>query len=385
MRQAAPEEKLPHPSSRHSMRVSSSIARRVGSLFGSLLLTIALPTACGGDSPTDPGGGDPPPVAITATGGTPQSKLAGTASDAMSVKVTSNGAPVANTTVTWTTTGGQLQASSTTTNADGIATNTLSNVGAAAGSVTVTAKAGTATTTFAITVVLAAGDPVRLDYGPDFAIVEPATTSTALIAVLRDANNLQATTGTVTYVSRTPSVATVNASGQVTAVAAGQSVIVATTASGATTFTDSLVAIVGVANGPVVMADLARMDLKTDTTFTVAVVANMRASSEKIASGKVTLTWDPTVLTYVSDADGASAVGATVNTGGTSSGSLTMAFASSAGWSGKVELRKVTFKASATAGKTGALTATANQMFGTTGFANLLAKTVSTAAPVHTR
>jgi adhesin/invasin len=367
------------------MRVSSSIARRAGSLFGSLLLTVALPTACGGDSPTDPGGGDPPPVAIAATGGTPQSKVAGSASDAMTVKVTSNGAPVANATVTWTTTGGELQASTTTTNADGVASNTLSTVGSAAGTVTVTAKSGTASTSFAITVVLAAGEPVRLDYGPDFVIVEPATTSTALIAVLRDANNLQVTTGTVTYVSRTPAVATVNAIGQVTAVAAGQSVIVATTTSGATTFTDSLVAIVGAAGGPVVMADLSRMDLRTDTTFTVAVVANMRASSVKIASGKVTLTWDPAVLTYVSDADGASAVGATVNTTGASSGSLAMAFASSGGWSGRIELRKVTFKASATAGRKGALTATANQMFGTTGFANLLARTVSTAAPLFTR
>jgi hypothetical protein len=62
-----------------------------------LLLSIFIPAACGGDSPTDPGGGGgTPTTAMVATAGTPQAKLAGSASDVMSVKVTSGGAPVAN-------------------------------------------------------------------------------------------------------------------------------------------------------------------------------------------------------------------------------------------------------------------------------------------------
>jgi adhesin/invasin len=357
----------------------------VASIIGSLLFTIILPAACGGDSPTEPGGIDTPTTAIAPVSGTGQSKLAGTASDVMSVKVTSGGAPVANATVAWSTTAGQLQSSTSTTNADGIATNSLTSVGSAAGTVTVTAVSGGANTTFSISVSLVAGPPVALDYGADFVVVEPGTTSTSLIAVLRDANNIQVTTPAVTYTSRTPGVATVAASGQVTAVSAGQTVVVATTTSGGTTFTDSLLAVVAVANGPVVMTDLARMDLKADTTFTVAVLANMRASTEKIASGKVTLSWDPTVLTYVSDAEGASNVGATLNKSGATTGSIVMAFASSAGWSGKVELRKITFKASATAAKTGALTATASEMFAVAGFADLLPKTVSVASPLFTR
>jgi len=376
MRLAGAPGHYAHPTSRHPMRVISL-----------LLFSLVMPAACGGDSPTDPaggGGGGTPTTAIVATSGSGQAKLAGAASDVMSVKVTSNGAPVANATVAWTTTGGQLQSATTTTNADGVATNSLTTVGSAAGTVTVTAVSSGANATFTITVSLAAGAPVKLDYGPDFVIVEPGTTSTSLIAVLRDANNLQVTTPAVTYTSRTPAVVTVNASGQVNAVATGQAIVVATTTSGGTTFTDSLIAIVAVANGPVVMTDLARMDLKADTTFTVAVLANMRASTDKIGSGKVTLTWDPAVLTYVSDAEGASSVGATLNKNAAATGSLVMAFASSAGWSGKVELRKVTFKASATAAKQGALTATASEMFAA-GFADLLPKTVSVSSPLFTR
>jgi adhesin/invasin len=351
-----------------------------------LLLSIFIPAACGGDSPTDPGGGGgTPTTAMVATAGTPQAKLAGSASDVMSVKVTSGGAPVANALVAWTTSGGQLQSATSTTNSDGVASNSLTTVGSAAGTVTVTAISSGANTTFTVTVSLTAGEPVRLDYGPDFVVVEPSTTSTALIAVLRDANNIQVATPTVTYTSRTPAVATVNASGQVTAVAAGQTVVVATTTSGSATFTDSLIAVVAAADGPVVMTDLARMDLKADTTFTVAVLANMRASTGKIGSGKVTLSWDPTVLTYVSDAEGGSSVGATVNKNSVATGSLIMAFAGSAGWSGKVELRKVTFKASATLGKKGALTATANEMSAATGFADLMSKTVSVSSPLFTR
>ena len=367
------------------MPAQNALARRTSFVLGSLLLALALPSACGGDSPTDPGTGNPPTTAMVATSGTSQSKVAGTASDVMTVKVTSNGAPVANAVVAWSTTGGQLQSATTTTNADGITSNTLTSVGSAAGSVTVTAITSGANTSFTITVTVAAGDPVRLDYGPDMVIVEPGTTSTALIAVLRDANNVQLTTPTVTYTSRTPSVATVNGSGQVTAVGSGQTVVVATTTSGGTTFTDSLVAVVAIANGPVVMTDLARMDLKADTTFSVGVVATMRASSEKLASGKITLTWDPAVLTYVSDTEGTTGVGATMNRTAVTSGSLVMAFAGSAGWSGKVEVRKVTFKASATTAKKGALTSTANEMYGATGFADLLPKTVSVASPLFTR
>jgi hypothetical protein len=303
----------------------------------------------------------------------------------MRVRVTSGGNPVANATVVWSTTAGQLASATSTTNTDGIATNTLSTVGTTAGSVTVTAVSSGATASFAITVTAAPSGPTRLDYGPDFVVVEPGTTSTAIVATLRDGVGNQVTTPAVAYVSRTPAIATVNASGQVTAVAKGQAIIVATTSAGGTTFTDSLLAIVPVANGPVVMTDLARFDLKVDTTFTVAVFANMRTSTDKVGSGKVTLTWDPAVLTYQSNAEGANNVGASVNSSAAATGSIVMAFASSAGWSGKVEIRKVTFKASATAAKQGALTITANEMFAAAGYADLLPKTVTVVSPLITR
>lgn len=376
------------------MRFNLFVGQRAGYLTRSLLIAACLTAfnACGGDAPTDPGGGGgggggggTPTTAITATAGNSQSKLAGTASDEMRVRVTTDGAPVANATVAWSTTGGQLASATSTTNADGIAVNTLSTVGSTAGTVTVTAVSSGATASFAITVTVAPSGPARLDYGPDFVVVEPGTTSTAIVATLRDGAGQQVTTPTVTYVSRTPAIATVNASGQVTAVAKGQAIIVATTTASNQTFTDSLLAVVPVTDGPVVMTDLARFDLKTDTTFTVAVFANMRTSASKVGSGKVTLTWDPTVLTYQSNAEGANNVGASVNANGAATGSLVMAFASSAGWSGKVEIRKVTFKASATAAKLGALTIAANEMFAAAGYADLLPKTVTVVSPLYTR
>ena len=76
-------------------------------------------------------------------------------------------------------------------------------------------------------------------------------------------------------------------------------------------------------------------------------------SATLLGAATVSVTWDPTQLTYVSDADGASGVGATVNSTNAANGTLVLSAANSTGFlGGTVELRKVTFTAGAMIGKT---------------------------------
>jgi hypothetical protein len=62
-----------------------------------------------------------------------------------------------------------------------------------------------------------------------------------------------------------------------------------------------------------------------------------------------------------------------------------LAYANSTGWSGRVELRKITFKAASTAATSGTITATANEAYTAATYADLLPKTVSIALPIITR
>ena len=317
--------------------------------------------------------------------GATQSKSINTASDVMTVRVTKDGAAEANATVTWTSTGGTLAGTTTTTSATGEASNTLTSVGSTVGTVTVTATSNGKSATFSITVVAVAGPPASVAFPARIVALDYAA-SVAAPAAVKDANGTTVSGQAVTYTSRSTAVATVNATtGQVTGVKSGTAVIVATLTSGTTTFRDSMVAVIGTPGGPIVLADMPRLDLKTDTTFTVAIVADMRAATAKLGSGKVTVTWSPSQLTYVSHAEGGQNVGATVNATNAATGSLVLAYASSTGWSGKVELRKITFKAASTAATSGTITATANEAYTAGTYADLLPKTVSIALPVITR
>jgi adhesin/invasin len=358
----------------------SALAR---ALRSTALLLLA---GCGGDAPTDPI--TPPTGAVyaaTATGGASQSKEINSASDVMTVKVTKDGVPLANASVAWTTTAGALASSTSTTNATGEATNTLSSVGATAGTVTVTASSNGKSATFTVTVTATAGPPASLSYPARIVALDSAGTAPAP-ATVKDANGTPLSGQTISYTSRSTAVATVNSStGLITGVKSGTAIIVATFTSGSTTLTDSLVAVVGTPGGPVVLADLPRLDFKTDTTFTVAIVADMRTSTTKLGSGKVTVTWNASQLIYQSNSEGAQNVGASVNATGASTGTVVLAFASSAGWSGKVELRKLTFKAASAAAITGTVTATANEAYTASTYADLLSKTISTALPIVTR
>ena len=95
--------------------------------------------------------------------------------------------------------------------------------------------------------------------------------------------------------------------------------------------------------------------------------------------------WDPALLTLVSQVDGASAPGATVNPNNTSQGVLTMAVANVTGFSGRIELRRLTFKAASTAGRAGTLKISASELWGAATFTDLLPRTTSVTYPLFIR
>ena len=110
----------------------------------------------------------------------------------------------------------------------------------------------------------------------------------------------------------------------------------------------------------------------------------MRTGTEKLGAATLQVTWDPTVLIYQSDAQGSSNVTSTLNTSSTATGLYTMTMADVTGFSGPVEMRKLTFKAASTVGKAGALSVTVLDLSGVA-LTNFLAKTVSPFFPIKTR
>jgi hypothetical protein len=152
------------------------------------------------------------------------------------------------------------------------------------------------------------------------------------------------------------------------------------------TVRDSMLVVVAHPTGPVIMSNLQRFDFRTDTVFTIPVIVDMRASGEKLGSTRVQISWNTAALTYVSDAEGSSNVGATVNTSNAASGVITLAVASSSGYTGAVEIRRITFRASVTAARSTLLTFGASELNGVSPtFTDLKPKTVGVSYPIHTR
>jgi Invasin, domain 3 len=176
--------------------------------------------------------------------------------------------------------------------------------------------------------------------------------------------------------------ATISPSGLVSAVGVGQAMLTAFDPSGLVG-DSALVAVVDPA-GTYVHTDLTAFDLKKDTVRTVTVLADMRASGEKLGAITLQVLWDPTALTYVSDAEGASSAGATVNATNAATGSLTLTVASASGLAGATELRRITFRV-ANAAKKGTLQLLASEFVGAGTFNSLLAKALVLSNPFYTR
>ena len=315
--------------------------------------------------------------------------MAAGTSDSVRVRaVDALGNGVAGVTVTFAVSGAGSTISTTSriTDANGYAGVLLTVSTTPGQQATVTATAsGLNTLTFVTNTVT--GPPARLQItSPRVVVIDQGGTTTLTTSMTDAAGNPISTATGVNYISRTTSVASVSSSGVVTGLAAGQSIIVAQSAA-VPSVRDSMLVVVAVPGGVVVLTDLMRFDLKADTTFTVGIFVDMRSSGEKLGSTRLQLTWNPATLIYQSDAEGAAGVGATVNSStAVAGGVLTLAVANATGFAGNVEVRRITFRASATTGRTTALVLGASELNGISpAFTDLKPKTIAVTHPIITR
>jgi len=327
-----------------------------------------------------------PATLITKVGTVPATASVGSNIDSIAVIVTDQFYnPRAGEVVTFAATagGGTVSPTSVTTGVNGQAAARWT-LGTVAGTQTATATlAGFASPTITWTLTSAVPTVTSIGFASSHVLVVDSAGTLQLTVVAKDTNGNTIAGAGVSYVSRATTV-TVSVSGLVTGVRTGQAFVVATSTTAANA-RDSVLVVVAVPASPVVLTTLDRFDLKMDTTFTVGFVVDMRASDVKLGATTIQVNWDTQQLTYVSDAEGDANAGATVNTGSTGTGTLTFAVASSAGFAGAPELRKITFRASTTAARTGAITIFVGDLTAATTFNNLLSKTVAVSHPLITR
>jgi hypothetical protein len=325
-----------------------------------------------------------PRYTVTSSSSTP---VAGAAVTITAQLVDGAGAttPTAGKVVTWTKTGtgGSFASPTSTTNASGVATVVFTTGAGPSHTVTGTDAQGLTGTTSSIDVT--AGTPTSLvATGNEIVIINPAATTTPAFQVLNE-NGVAISNPSLTFVSRTTAAATVNGtSGLVTGVALGQSVIVATSSANPSLKDSALVA-VGSATGPSLALDLTSLDLTSSATLVVNLVADMRASGEKLGAMTTQITWDPAQLTFVSDAEPTTAVGAVVNSTNATNGSLTVSIASSTGLSGSTAIRKLTFTVTATKNKTALVSILPTEFIAATSLTDLLSKTIAIRYPLITK
>ncbi len=251
--------------------------------------------------------------------------------------------------------GGSISPDSTMTNAQGRAQASLTlGIGAASQSfdATVTGLAPAVATATAVFSQV----PSSIAFANGIEIVDVGSGKSAP-AIVRAQDGTTMAGQAVTYTSRDAAIASVSSAGTITAVAKGQTVIVATLGA----LADSIRAVVAEPNGPVLVTSADRFRYPRDTTMTIAVFVDMRTSAKKLGSATIDVEWSPTQLLYQSHANGASGVSPTINAATTSTGKLTLAMADVTGFSGRVELLRITFK-TATGAATGTLKAVAREL-----------------------
>jgi hypothetical protein len=347
------------------------------SLRLAVLLGVVLAAACGGGS--DLMG---PSGTVVAVGTLPSSVAAGSpVGDSIRVRVLDGkGNPQQGVVVSFAVTvgAGTVSPASVVTDGQGRAASrfvTDLKVGVNTATATVAVDAPVS---FSVTTI--AGPAKTLSIKERIAIIDAGQGVTPTITAV-DANGNPVPTPQLTLTARTPSVVTVNPDGSIVGIGLSQTFVVASS----TLAADSILVVVSSPNGPILESDFTRLDIAHDTTFTAPVVLDMRTSGEKLGATTVTIRWDPSQLTMLSDADGASGVGALVNDTNASQGVLTLAVASATGFAGRIELRRITFKVASTLGKAGKLQLSTSEVSGAVTFTNLLAKTAAVTYPLSTR
>ena len=203
-----------------------------------------------------------------------------------------------------------------------------------------------------VTFTIAPRPLVSLTGTPGYRVMQPGETVTFAVTG-KDGSGNPATPFGLSYTSRTPSVATVNAAtGLITAVSAGSAVIVAQAPTASGTTADSTRIVIPAAGSAVVAAigDGRAFDLATaGGTLKVRVLVDLRGvPGDTLGSYNAQLNWSAATLTYVSSAAVAGGFAApTLNETQTGSGQLRFGSADPSGSGGAFALIEVTFTAAA--------------------------------------
>jgi hypothetical protein len=308
------------------------------------------------------------------------------ASTPVSVRVTDAfDTPVAGTGVTFSINDGNgtVTPTSVTTNASGVASTTWTVGTNLPMGNSVLVSAGAVQTV--VTCVPLPGPPVSLIMSFPFAGLTVGSGG-SLSVTAQDAYGNEFTPPSPQFVSRNPTVVTLAspsppANVSFTSQTAGQSYIVASAAG----LADSTLVAVFPSNGVLVSVAPPSFDLVAGTTFSTGVQISTGPSTLPIGSLTATITWDPTVLTYVSDVPATGFDGSvTVNTTNVAHGSLTLAVASATSLGQGPVLRTITFAAASTPGRHGTLGVTVSDI-STNNFVTLLPVTQGVSFPVNTR
>jgi hypothetical protein len=223
--------------------------------------------------------------------------------------------------------------------------------------------------------------PAAIDVTPGFETIGLATTF-PLTATLFAANGTAIGPATATWVSRSPSVATVDAAGLVSGGAVGTAVIVGTSG----TFSDSmLVRVAG--SGSVPVSAIANGEAfrapRVGDTLVVDVRINMSFSGgELLGSYNAQLTWNAATLRYV-DVQAGTFGAPTINDTEVQQGSFRFSAANAQGVAGSVVVARVRFVAQAAGSAAPLLDIT--ELSAAQTFTNLLSSVVVTNGSVTVR
>lgn len=220
-------------------------------------------------------------------------------------------------------------------------TITLSNTGVNPGTYTATVPVtasgvGNSPQNVTVTYVLAVPPVTAITLSPGFAVLRAGDTTRLAVSGVDGLGNPVPSVAGVAFTSRVPAVATVNANGRITGVAAGSAVIVGSVTSA---IQDSMLVVVA-ANGQAVVAALAGARefgaARVNDTVRVRVTVDLRAvPTEKLGSYNDSLIWNPAVLRYVTSGAVAGGFTApTINATGATSGLLRFGAADPAGAAG---------------------------------------------------
>ena len=324
-----------------------------------------------------------PAASLTKIGSDPVNPPSGINVDSIGVLVSDSfGNPRGGVQVTFAATagGGSVSPTTVTTNASGRASArwTLGTTALVVNSASATVT-GLPPVTWSATTTMAAATLVLTT--PRIMLIDSGTTAAINFEARDGAGNVLAGQPLVA-VSRTG--AAVYGNGVVSGVKRGQTFIVVSSELNAAAV-DSVLVIVAVPGAPVLRTDIVRTDFGTAQTLVVTILLDMRTSLARLGAATTLVTWNPAQLTYVSDAEGSAPIGAIVNAASASSGSLALTMASSSGFAGQVQLRKITFRTAAPTGVTGALVMLPTEIRAAGSFNDLLLSTVTASYPLILR